>query len=512
MRLISRLVGAIVILLLTISAGLVLLAQDANRLKPELEALIAANSDYRVEIQGDVRWQLFPPLILHVAGLQGQNAERTIEIANLELKVDLSAIWQDIDRWRISELIITSAALHEAERKTLIDHLRLNDFSFGEPAGLTLSVRLPASDAAEPIGINVTGQVTYDPATESTPQRVVLQQMQILSNPLDAQCNALLTEVLIPADTYAARSTIDKSEQDQLLPLDLLRRFEATAQCNFSRLALQQETFTGGTLDATNVAGKVDVLINQPDFFGGTLQAEASIDYTGQPVRWAVLPKLDQVETQRLLDWQNRDPSWAAALQLIGEATMTGNSPRELLNSLQADNDFTTGQGELNITPLKQQLLKIALLANRTEGVQGWPETLQYETFVGSWNIRGRNHAVELKLDNLHIAGDGEYNPFEDQLNMLTHITIKEASEESPFRINPMLQDTPIPVRCKGPIADPQCRLDEDGAKALIATALTGEADNGLRRKLEEKIDEEVPEKFRGVARDLLDILGRALQ
>ena len=49
-------------------------------------------------------------------------------------------------------------------------------------------------------------------------------------------------------------------------------------------------------------------------------------------------------------------------------------------------------------------------------------------------------------------------------------------------------------------------------AKALIATALTGEADNGLRRKLEEKIDEEVPEEFRGVARDLLDILGRALK
>lgn len=512
MRLISRLIGVIVVLLLTIGAGLALLAQDANRLKPELEALIATHSDYRVQIQGDVRWQLFPPLILHVAGLHGQSNERTIDIATLDLKVDLSAIWQDLDRWRISELLITSATVQEAERKTLVDHLRLDDFSFGEPADLALSARLAASEAAEPIRITATGQVTYSPATDATPQRVALQQMQILSDPLDAQCNAQLTEVPAPAGTDAPESTIDKSEQDQLLPLDLLRSFEATAQCNLSRLALQEETFTGGTLEATNVAGKVDILINQPDFFGGTLQTEASIDYTGQPVRWAVLPKLDQVDTQRLLDWRSRNLHWAAALQLTGETTMTGNSQRELLNSLHADNDFATGQGQLDITRLKQQLLKVALLANRAEEIQEWPENLQYEKFVGSWNIRGQSHVVELKLDNLHIAGDGEYNPFEDQLNMLTHITINEAPEGSPFRINPLLQDTPIPVRCKGPIADPRCRLDEDGAKALIAAALTGDADNGLRRKLEEKIDEEVPEEFRGVARDLLDILGRALK
>jgi len=508
-RLISRL---IVVLLLAIGAGLVLLAQDANRLKPELEALLAEYSDYRVQIQGDVRWQLFPPLILHVSGLRGENDERTIDIATLDLKVDLSSIWQDPDRWRISELLVTSATVHEAERRTLVDHLRLDDFSFGEPADLALVAQLAASEAAEPISITATGQVTYTPATESASQRVALQRMQINSDTLDALCNAQLTEAPTPVDPGSPASIVRKADHDQLLPLDLLHTYEATAQCDLSRLALNEETFTGGTLEATNVAGKMDVLINQPDFFGGTLQTEASIDYTRQPVRWTVLPKLDQVDTQRLMDWHSRNMHWAAALQFTGEIKMTGNSQQELLNSLHADNDFATGQGRLDITRLKQQLLKVALLADRAEELQGWPETLQYEKFVGSWKIRGQSHVVELTLDNLHIAGDGEYNPFEDRLNMLTHITMNEPPEDSPFRINPLLQDTPIPVRCKGPVADPKCRLDEDGAKALIAAALTGDAETGLRRKLEEKIDEAVPEEFRGVARDLLDILGRALK
>jgi hypothetical protein len=95
---------------------------------------------------------------------------------------------------------------------------------------------------------------------------------------------------------------------------------------------------------------------------------------------------------------------------------------------------------------------------------------------------------------------------------MLLNVTVHEPPEGSPFNVNPLLQGTPIPVRCTGSSAEPTCRLEEDAVQQLVARALTQGDESGLRRKLEEKIDEEVPEEYRDAARGLLDLLGRALE
>ena len=111
----------------------------------------------------------------------------------------------------------------------------------------------------------------------------------------------------------------------------------------------------------------------------------------------------------------------------------------------------------------------------------------------------------------MSVEAEGEYHYFDDGLNMLGHVTLHEPAPDSPFRINPLLQDTPIPIRCKGPSSDPKCRLDEKASQQIIARALADD-ESGMRRKLEEKIDEKVPEEYREAARSLLDLLGRSLE
>ena len=46
----------------------------------------------------------------------------------------------------------------------------------------------------------------------------------------------------------------------------------------------------------------------------------------------------------------------------------------------------------------------------------------------------------------------------------------------------------------------------------MISKALIEGDQSGLRRKLEKKIDENVPEEYRETARGILDLLGRSLE
>ncbi|MCH8141233.1 MAG: AsmA family protein, partial [Proteobacteria bacterium] len=49
--------------LLAITGGAIFyFTQDANRFKPELEALIAEQTGVPVQIEGDLAWRLWPPL------------------------------------------------------------------------------------------------------------------------------------------------------------------------------------------------------------------------------------------------------------------------------------------------------------------------------------------------------------------------------------------------------------------------------------------------------------------
>ena len=156
--------------------------------------------------------------------------------------------------------------------------------------------------------------------------------------------------------------------------------------------------------------------------------------------------------------------------------------------------------------------MKIAAFTQRSEEVAGWPDLWDYQEFTGRWNIAGPVHDLKFALDNMSVDANGNYDYKTDALDMLAQVTINEAPENSPFRINPLLQGTPIPVRCTGPSADPKCRVDQDAAQNIIARALQSNDDSGLRRKLEDKIEEDVPEEYRETARGILDLLGRALE
>ena len=92
MRLIGRMFAIVFALLIALLIGAYFFLQDANRLKPELAALVAEHTSYRASFNGDITWQLFPPLQLRIEDVVLEREDERIRAGELDLKMDLSAI------------------------------------------------------------------------------------------------------------------------------------------------------------------------------------------------------------------------------------------------------------------------------------------------------------------------------------------------------------------------------------------------------------------------------------
>ena len=352
----------------------------------------------------------------------------------------------------------------------------------------------------------LTGQLTYWPGDDTKQRRLEFVDTRLTSDTATGVCNAQAAENLnAPAD-------LPEPGKDDILPIDTLLSYNFDIRCALDTLTIGTETFADSQLDLTNENGHTHTTLGVASFLGGSLSGTADINANKAPVTWHVVPDLKNVDSQRLMDWTDQRLQWIAPIVLNSSVTLAGNTEDELAQSVRAQTDFDGGKGQLNIAKIKEQLLRLATLTRKREEVESWQDMWNYESFVGNWQINGPQHMLEFVLDNMQVQAEGEYDYAKETIDLRGEVIIGEALDSTPFKINPLLQDTPIPIRCRGPVDDPECKVDERASKNLIAKALQRNDESGLRRKIEEKIDEEVPEQYREAARNLLDLLGRTLE
>ena len=490
--------------------ALFLYIQNANSLKPELEALISDQSAMSVSLRGDVSWQLLPPIRLSMQDVVAIDGDQVIEIEQLTLAMDLKAIWQDTDRWRIDALHLANAVQTQGDSRLQFKVFDLTKFELAKPANLSFDgVYSKGEDA--PLSFSMAGTLTYTPALDEKGRNEKVAQLtfantQITTDMAQGNCDLDIRESSTTPTPLAASSDAD------LLPLALLLSYEVIGDCAWDALTYEGETFQNVETKLTNIPPSLNLYIEAPDFFTGSLITKMHVDLDQQPIRWKILPELTDIDSEQFLQWSNRRVEWAALVAMHSEATFRGNSMEQLYATISADSHLDGGQGQINIAALKKQLANIALLTRQSGAVDEWPDVWAYEELTGNWQTRGKNQTFDLVLDHLAISGEGEIDYNTNVVEMLANVTLRQAPEGSPYKVNSILQDTPLPFRCRGVVNDVKCKLDKDATKSLVARALSGDDDTGLRRKLEQKIEDDVPEEYRETARSLLDILGRALE
>lgn len=489
---------------LAISALLVIAAawffQDANRFKPEIEAFIEEQTGAKVKIGADLSWRFFPPLGLNAEGISAEYEGSLYQLAKLVIDLDLMSVIRnrDINQWEVKTLTFEDLIIEQSGDRTHVNSFVLENFKPLTPSPFRATLtQTPA--AGEPLPLELDGMIAVDPQAQSAS----LTQTQFETTQASGVCNvdAAYKESVQPTDPDGA-----------VIPVSVWRTVDWSGSCLLDRLTLEEENFRDVTLTLNNSGGVSSTEARIPDFFDGSAGVTVDINASAEPVRWRIVPDLARADSTSLMEWLDQRLKWIAPLAYSGEITMTGNTKEELVQSIRGKTTFDGGKGRIDITQIKQPLLSLAKLFREPDRIAAWPDLWNYERLIGDWEINGTRHEMALALDNLTAAVFGNYDPLTDALDMNVEFLFENDPDMHSFDVNPVLVGLPIPLVCTGTLEAPKCGVTPDATRNLVAAVLTSDQGSEARKKLDDAIEENVPEEYRETARGLLDMLGDSLK
>ncbi|HEX7037595.1 MAG TPA: AsmA family protein [Pseudomonadales bacterium] len=495
LRLLRYLLITAAVLAAAAAGAALFLLQDPNRFKPQLEALIADGTGVPVTIGGDLGWRLWPPVSITAAGVTADYEGQRWQVGRLAVELDALAVLRDPADWRVESLTVEDTTMTDQGAVLTVQRARLSDLAPNRAAPLTAELSY-APAGGEPLPVTLDGRLAIDPDTLA----LALEETRFETPQAVGTCNLEATPAANPKPAPPA------TEAD-LIPVDVFRAWSWVGDCLLDWVELDGERFEQVALDLRNDAGDSALLARLPRFFGGEAVADVAIDAREEPVRWTVTPTLTGVNSRELMAWLDQPLDWIATLAYGGTLRFEGNNAAELAASVSGETHFDGGDGRIDIAEVRRQVLALAAMFNETERIERWPEVWDYRRLEGTWRIDGHRHVLDAALDNLKLVAEGDYRPLEDELDMLLTLEFGNDPALPVFDLNPLLYDLPIPVRCRGTLAEPECRVDPDAAQRIVASAMSGE-NSKLRSTLERKIEEDVPEEYRDAARSLLDLLG----
>ena len=501
MRKLLMFLGFLVLLVVVAGAGVLWALQDANRFKPELEALIADNTGLEVELKGDLEWKLWPPVMLAGESIAFSDEETAYEIGQVGVRADLMSLLRGgdlvVQEFSAQNVSLTDKRLGDVTR---LDRVSVEHFAPGQPSPLQLVGALVSADG-EAVPLAVQGNLTYFPEQD----RLTLGAADIEYDGIAMRCDVDVSQLSRePAIAYVA-------QKDDLLPLDSFRAYDWTADCQVPEI---DADYTGAvalqnvSIHSENKNSRSSTQVKVPEFFGGSMTADVAIDTRRTSPSWNIQSDADALQAQQVAAVVAPNLSWVAPLLANGNFDMTGNTTDDLLQSVQGSMRIDAQSGVIDISKIKEVVLGIAELAGEGERVRSWQEQLNYETLAGDWKVQGNTHDLDFELDNLSLRADGDYDPTTDALNMQGSLQINEHPTLNALDINPELYGLKIPVRCTGTAIAPQCGLDAAAAQRSLAALAASKARGRVSEELDDVIADKVPEEYRETAREALKSFG----
>ena len=312
-----------------------------------------------------------------------------------------------------------------------------------------------------------------------------------LSSPgyrFDLRADQLDLDALLAAAGSGAGQEPPAGEQ-LLLPLAPLRGLDADGRVRIGTLVTP-------VMDLDDVDMRVrssgDILRLAPataSLFGGTVEAQLAYDVSGDA------PAMELSGQTRRLDVG----SLLRSLDITGKVEGTGNldlalagrgaDVDELVGSLDGRIAFRLRNGALKGYDLQSALLELESLAARLEGggttarVKPEAET-RFAEMAGSFRVEDgvfRNDDFVLKAPLFRIAGRGVLNLPGDLIDYSVDVNVVDTVEGQGGAALAELKGARIPLRIRGPLAEPGFTLD-------LSSLVEERAKKELKRKLLEKV------------------------
>ncbi len=491
--------GTLLVVLSLAVAAAAWLLRDPNRFKPPLEAAMSQRLGMEVHIGGDLDWRLWPPVTLSAESLSTDYRGQSWRVGRIALQVNPLDLMQAAEHWEIDTVALETVTMGAPEPVMEVTEATVSGLALNQPIHVTARVDLNRADHTEPLTLAVDGHLLIEPARAT----LTLKDTHLTSDAVQGTCNAALWPLAgLPAPA---------AQDDALVPAALFLNASWQGHCELSRLGMGAAQISGVSLSFDNGAGDSRLRAEAPALFGGSGSAELRLDVRQAPLRWSLRPTLDNVDHAGLARALDTEPLWAGPLSLDGELRATGNSRQGLIETLGGELRLDGGQGRIDISTLRRNLLAVADLVGDADRIRAWPERWDYQRLTATWRPDGIDHRLTGVLDNVDLNGGGSYRPDRDRLDLRFDLTVADDPARPGFDVNPLLYDLPVPLRCGGRLEAADCAVDEAAARQVAAAALRDDG-SALRTRLEQRIDQEVPPAYRDAARSLLDLLGTALE
>ena len=295
----------IVVVLVAAAGALVWLTGDPNRFKPQIEAELSRISDADVSLNGDLSWQLFPPVTLSALDVIARDDDSVITVGELKADIDALSLLDPPEDWRINNITILNASQVDDDTELVVRRAEIDDFRFGQSTPIAAQGRYTSGDVTYPY--TVRGEVTYDREQDT----LALQSRELSVAGTSASCDITITGL--------SRDKLEPFSDDELIPTDTYRQYDWLGRCLIPSLTLAEKTFEAVAVDLQNTRGEAAHKVVVPDVFGGSAELDINVDARSKAVTWLIKPTLTEVDSVKLMAWLEQSFKWAAPLALNGE-------------------------------------------------------------------------------------------------------------------------------------------------------------------------------------------------
>ncbi len=299
------------------------------------------------------------------------------------------------------------------------------------------------------------------------------------------------------------------ADADTPLPVEALASMNLLGSVSLASITLNDMRFDDINL-YTNIEDSVlDVELAPVSAFNGTLQGAVRFDAQASTPALSSQFSVNQMNLVQLAPAISRFNSVTGNLNLEADYTASGATVNGLMDSLTGSTTFAVTDNSVDIGLIKQVFTAIAALSPTGESIQQWPDEMRFSELGGYVVLEeglSTNQEIKLRMDNFDITGSGGVNLAAGTFDYDLLFTVLGEPFTQTIPISERYHDISWPVQCEAAFSDAvsqYCGPDF----AQVRQIFTQIGTNAVRNRLNEVIDEQVPENIRDGARGLLNNL-----
>lgn len=296
------------------------------------------------------------------------------------------------------------------------------------------------------------------------------------------------------------------------LPLELMRKLKVNGTFNLGSAVVNRIKIKNLKTGVAGAKGlyKVDPLSLQ--LYGGSLEAQASLDVRGDIPLWSVKEKLHKVRFGDLVKDATNEDLVSGVANINVSLTGQGLSPQKNRDKLNGSLKFHFTDGNAQYVNLMDILLKDYSKQLKKAVPEKEPTNATvFKELKGTASISNgvlKNNDLWLSSSPITVKGRGTANLVTEQLDFVMDTTIVKPTKAMKKIKLDELQGEVIPIKIYGSILEPKHKIDfgavlERKAKKAIErkkTKLKEKAKKSVekrKQKAKEKLKEKLREKFK---------------